>query len=316
MTNPEISIVFTSYNHKEYLGQALDSLLAQTFTNYELIVVDDCSTDGSQEVLREYAKKDDRIKLTLNSHNSGSYVHSTNQGASLAIAPYVIFAQCDDWAEPHQLEKLLRSMKTNNVSVVFSCSNMVDESGMYLNNDFNSRGMVFKKRHSSDSIIESQEAISYLMESCMIPNLSAALIKKSLYSELNGLSTDYLVLADWDFWLRSAIQTDFYYIREPLNNFRQHSNTIRSSIKIKKQITEVFNMLFSFSKNTGFPTIKCCHAAANIWIHWALEGKMQWLRSFPSIMREALRKSGYMIIAFPIELIRNIAKKSINLLRF
>ena len=100
------SIVMPTYNVEKYLGACLHSVLKQTFQDFELIIVDDCSTDGSQIILTEYAEKDPRIKLYLNVKNSGSYVNSTNYAASLATAPFVIFAQCDDFAERNQIEIL------------------------------------------------------------------------------------------------------------------------------------------------------------------------------------------------------------------
>ena len=103
LSQPLVSIVFTSYNHKEYLRQALDSLLNQTYPNTEIIIIDDCSTDGSQEILKEY-KHFENINLKLQTQNSGSYVKASNYGASFAKGEYLLFAQCDDFAEPNQIE--------------------------------------------------------------------------------------------------------------------------------------------------------------------------------------------------------------------
>jgi glycosyltransferase involved in cell wall biosynthesis len=245
---PKISIIFTSYNHSEYLKKALDSILAQTFTDFELIIVDDCSTDGSQEILHYY-ESDTRVKLFLLEKNTGSYVLSSNFGANKAVSDYILFAQCDDFAEPAQLEKLYIAMINNpSVGVVFSSSIMVDKNGIIIGNDFEHREKLFKQKCVSDKLITSKEMKRFLLSSCVIPNLSAALIKRSLFEKQGGLSPDYLVLADWDFWLKTALETNFYYIREPLNNFRQHDTTIRASVKIKRQIEEVFRMYYTFFK--------------------------------------------------------------------
>lgn len=301
METPEVSIVFTSYNHERYLKQALDSLLAQTLTNFELIIVDDCSTDGSQDILIEYANKDSRIKLNLNTKNSGSYVCSTNQGASMATAPYLIFAQCDDWAEPNQLERLMGAMHANDVGVVFSCSNMVDEKERLIGTDFNGREEAFKKNYDADSLILGKDAMNFLLKACIIPNLSAALIKKDLYDDLQGLSNKYFVLADWDFWLRASIKSDFFYIREPLNNFRQHPTTIRSNIKMKRQVGELFYMMFNLAKSKNISKMKACHAAASLWIYWAVNGKKEWIKTFPSLLCEGTKHSAFFPAAFFVE---------------
>ena len=129
LSQPLVSIVFTSYNHQEYLRQALDSLVNQTYLNTEIIIVDDCSTDGSQEILREYEHYEN-INLILQKQNSGSYVKASNFGASFAKGEYILFAQCDDFAKANQLEVLLKAFESNpSVGVVFSKSNLVDENG-------------------------------------------------------------------------------------------------------------------------------------------------------------------------------------------
>lgn len=279
---PKVSIVFTSYNHREFLRQAVDSLLAQTFKDFELIIIDDCSTDGSQEILKSY--NDSRIRLVLKEENSGSYVTSTNYGASLATAPYVIFAQCDDWAEPTQIEKLISAIESHDVGVVFSCSKMVDENGHVLGEDFESRETKFKKTCGLDRVIPKEEMQRYFSFSCVIPNLSAALIKRDLFEKMKGLSSHYLVLADWDLWLRMSFVCDFYYIREPLNNFRQHAKTIRSSIKMQKQIEELFMMLFGQRRNFMNLSIIPTNAAA-IWFLSAHDGFGTWCKSFVDIVK-------------------------------
>ena len=288
---PQVSIIFTSYNHKEFLEQALDSLLNQTFKDFELIIVDDCSTDGSQDILKSY--DDPRIRLFLNEKNSGSYVKSSNYGASKAVAPYMLFAQCDDWAEPTQLETLMNRMLTHNVGVVYSCSNMVDEAGHILGTDYDGRLQSFKTLCSSDSVIKKKDAMFFLLDSCIIPNLSAALIKKSCYEQLGGLSDNYLVLADWDFWLRMSLITDFYYIREPLNNFRQHSTTIRSTIKMKRQLEELFNMFFMIEKASGLSKQIVCSYLTALWLRWRSEGARQWLILCPHFMWLGTKYSWY-----------------------
>lgn len=312
MNKPKISIVFTSYNHKEYLHQALDSLLAQTFKEFELIIIDDCSTDGSKEILKEYSSKDSRVKLILNEKNSGSYVLSTNQGASYASADLIIFAQCDDWAEKNQLEKLYKAITENKTDVVFSSSRMVDEKGVVLGSDFEGREKLFQKRHNTDSIITKSEAKDYLLRACIIPNLSAALIRKSLFKEIGGLSSQFVVLADWDFWLKASLKTDIYFIRESLNNFRQHSTTIRSAVRMKKQINEIFIMLRNHQEVTLSSSISTCHRIVYLWLQWAAIDLRQWMICFPSIFFTGLSYSFYFPIALCLESVKAISRKLVK----
>lgn len=300
---PKISIIFTSYNHKEFLIEALEGLLNQTFRDFELIVVDDCSTDGSQELLKKYAI-DPRVKLNLLNKNTGSYVHSSNLGASKAVADYIIFAQCDDFAEKTQLESLFNVIIRNpNVGVVYSSSNMIDKNGKNIGCDFDVREKKFRMQCANDALISRTQMSEYFLYSCVIPNLSAALIRRSLFEKIGGLSSEYLVLADWDFWLKMTLECDFFYLRKPLNSFRQHDTTIRKSIKLKRQINEVFEMYYSFFKRTQLKfseRIKWEFNIASIWLAYFRSGKKAWLYSLVPLQITAIRYCFYFQIIFLI----------------
>lgn len=286
---PLVSIVFTSYNHKEYLRQALDSLVNQTYPNLEIIIIDDCSTDGSQEILKEYEHYDN-IDLKLQTNNSGSYVKASNYGASFAKGEYILFAQCDDFAESNQIQKLLEVFEKNpSIGVVFSKSNLVDENGTVFNDDFLGRERSFKKKVSNDGLIKGKEMKEFLSFSCVIPNLSAALIKADLFRKINGLSDKYLVVADWEFWLDLTEETDFYYVSEPLNYFRQHATTIRSSIKMKTQIVEIYKMFYNHLLKNNLDSIqkyKLKQGAGAVWFSYFVENKKAWFQCFNNVYPE------------------------------
>lgn len=286
---PLVSIVFTSYNHKEYLKQALDSLINQTYPNLEIIIIDDCSTDGSQEILKQYAHFPN-VDLRLQTQNSGSYVRASNLGASFAKGEYILFAQCDDFAEADQIDVLMSAFENNpSAGVVFSKSNLVDENGTVYADDYLGREKSFKKAVKKNGLISGSKMKEFLSFSCIIPNLSAAMIKHDLFKEINGLSDQYLVVADWEFWLDLTEKTDFYYISRPLNYFRQHATTIRSSIKMKTQIVEIFKMFYNhISKNKLTPTQihKIKLGAGAVWFSYFVENKKAWLECYKTVRSE------------------------------
>jgi glycosyltransferase involved in cell wall biosynthesis len=285
---PLVSIIFTSYNHQEYLKQALDSLLAQSYANIEVVIIDDCSTDGSQEILKQYGSHP-KVNLKLQEKNSGSYVKASNLGASYAKGEYLLFAQCDDFAEPTQLEKLLRTFEGNpSIGVAFCKSLLIDEQGKSLGDDFQIREASFRKFCESNVVIPKRRMREFLSKSCVIPNLSAAMIKREIFLKSGGLSTDYLVAADWAFWLTLTELCDFYYVAEKLNNFRQHQTTIRSTIKIKKQILEIYQIFYthiSKYKITGEDKYQFRVGAGAIFISYLSLGFKSWLLSFPSLIK-------------------------------
>ena len=313
--SPDISVIFTSYNHKEYLEQALEAIINQTYTNFELIIVDDCSTDGSQDILKRYVD-DERVKLHLLEKNSGSYVNASNYGFTYASAQYVIFAQCDDFPEKNQLSELIRYAKINkDVAVVFSSSNLIDENGKFILCDFDIRTKRFKKNHYANSLICSNEMNNFLLNSCIIPNLSAALIKKSIFDEFNLFSKKYFVLADWDLWLKISTKYNFYYLRQPLNNFRQHGTTIRNSIKLKRQVFEVIEMFYdniNYSKKNSCYKIKVEYFISKIWILYFFNNNLLWISSFFEIYKYSLKKSKTLIFIFGYSLLYNAIKKIYN----
>ncbi|NRS90157.1 glycosyltransferase involved in cell wall biosynthesis [Flavobacterium sp. 7E] len=289
MSKPLVSIVFTSYNHQEYLRQALDSLVNQSYPNIEIIIIDDCSTDGSQAILKEYEHYNN-INLKLQTKNSGSYVKASNLGASFARGEYILFAQCDDFAEPNQIEILLKAFDDNpSVGVVFSRSNLVDEKGVTFADDFHGREKKFKKAVITKGFIQAEQMKEFLSFSCVIPNLSAALIKRNLFEEINGLSEQYLVVADWEFWLDLSEKTNFYYENKPLNNFRQHATTIRSSVKMKTQIVEIYKMFYNHISKYELnqdQINKLRLGAGAVWFSYFVENKRAWLQCFSSVYPE------------------------------
>lgn len=297
-----ISVVLTSYNHREYLDTAISHILDQTYENIELIIIDDCSTDGSQEVIKKYLD-DPRVKVFLLEENLGSYVKSTNLGASYALGKYINFAQCDDFSDRKQLEKLYLAMKQHShCGVVYSGSYMIDEQDAIIGNDFECRTKEFRSQCAIDTTISGSKMRTYLYQSCVIPNLSAVLLKSELFKKINGLSDEFLVLADWDMWLRLSYITDFYYCHEKLNYFRQHSTTIRSKISLRKQLNELFLMHLRNKQNVN-PAVgenfSIYYNVATVWLSYANHNWKNWMKAFPGIFKKSLKLSIWISIFLP-----------------
>jgi hypothetical protein len=107
---PQVSVLVTSYNRESYLGSCLESVLAQTCQDFELIVVDDGSTDGSVEVARAYERRDPRVRVEINPRNLGDYANR-NRAAELARAPFLKYHDSDDLMYPHCLATLLGPLR-------------------------------------------------------------------------------------------------------------------------------------------------------------------------------------------------------------
>ena len=103
--NPKVSVVVPNYNHARFLPKRIDSILEQTFQDFELILLDDCSTDDSRSILAKYADSS-RVRTEFNEINSGSSFKQWNKGVGLARGEYVWIAESDDYSDERLLEEL------------------------------------------------------------------------------------------------------------------------------------------------------------------------------------------------------------------
>ncbi len=255
--NDLVSIIVTSYNHAEYLDQRMESLLNQTYPNIEIIVVDDCSTDCSAVILNKYNNLP-HVQIVLLSENHG-HANASNLGISLSHGDFLMFAECDDFNEPTHVKTLLDNMiNDENVGVAYCRSKIVDEKGRVIGDDFEGQQKSFKKLCSHNTIIPRHKMQRFLLGSCIIPNMSAAMIRKKHVDHIKGFCSTYKVCADWDFWCRIADACDFFYASESLNNFRTHDTTVRSTSKADVLVSEVFQLLYNAAARTELTGIERC----------------------------------------------------------
>jgi len=205
-----VSIIMPAYNCGDFIGVTLDSVINQTYKNWETIVVDDCSTDNTAEVVQEYINKDNRIKYHKLVKNSGAAV-SRNEAVDLASGKYMAFLDSDDVWFPDKLTKQIGFMKENDYG--FSCTSYtkIDEQGEYLN-----RTIIAQSRRDYDGVLKTSPGNSTVIYNAeklgkfKIPN-----IKKR---------NDYVM------WLQVIKKEKYLYgIEEPLGSHRIRSGSISSN---------------------------------------------------------------------------------------
>lgn len=123
-----VSIITPSYNSAQYIGRTIDSILKQTYENWELLIIDDCSTDQSRAVIQQYVKQDSRIKLLCLEQNSGAAV-ARNTGIEQATGRFIAFLDSDDTWHPEKLEKQLNFMLKNDYAFTYTQYHQVNENG-------------------------------------------------------------------------------------------------------------------------------------------------------------------------------------------
>lgn len=129
MDEPElVSIITPCYNSGKFISSMIDSILAQTYKNWELLITDDCSADNTCQIIREYCKQDSRIKLYTLSHNSGAGV-ARNHSLEHAVGKYIAFCDSDDLWLPEKLEKQISFMKEQDLGFSYTSYLTATEDG-------------------------------------------------------------------------------------------------------------------------------------------------------------------------------------------
>ncbi len=303
-----VSIVVASYNHAEYLPQRMESLIAQTYPHIEIIVIDDCSPDDSLRVLRCY-EDDPRVRLIVREQNGG-WVAVSNQGIELSRGEFVIFANCDDACKPQLIERLVSAMRSgDNVGIAFCRSWLVDKDNRILSDDLRSQQRVFQQRCAVDALIPGAEMGKYLLHSCVIPNLSAALIRHECFYRVGVLSPDYRACSDWDLFFRVAEHFDFAYVSQPLNLFRQHETTIRSVMKERATYEEYFRVLLG---NLPAQRLSMLERAAarlrvmNLWSIHVISPSIGGVANVPYHLKRVVALDPWSVVFLPLAAIQRI----------
>ncbi len=213
----KISVLIPSYNHTQWINQAVDSVLTQTYQNIEVIIVDDCSSDGSQSIIKELAKKDSRIIYKLLPENIGA-VLAMKEAFLLSSGEYVATISSDDTWCKDKLQKQIEMLNSSNYGAVFTKVHFV-----------NQYGKAKKKQKNMFNVpkeINIQNRESILRFFALRGNFlchPSVLIKKECYLEYGFYDPRFRSLPDFDFWVRLLFKYDISIIDEPLVNFRIHT---------------------------------------------------------------------------------------------
>jgi glycosyltransferase involved in cell wall biosynthesis len=226
---PKVSVVVPNYNHAKFLARRLDSILEQTFQDYEIIFLDDASTDNSLVVFEQYAAHP-KIRAIFNQVNSGSPFRQWNRGARETTGEFLWFAESDDFADSRFLEKLIPLLEAYpGVGLAYSQSNVVDEAGRLVCCNTGWTDDLDVDRWQSAYVNDGRaEVEKYLVLKNIIPNASAVLTRRENYLSA-GMAPEHLTYCgDWLTWVRILQTSDIAYLSEPLNNFRvAHARSVR-----------------------------------------------------------------------------------------
>jgi len=235
MKTPKLSIILPNYNYARYLPQRIESILNQLFTDFELIILDDASSDNSIVIIEKYKRKYNRIKTIYSKRNSGSPFIQWDKGIDIAKGEYIWIAEADDWAKPDFINKLIPAFENHNTIISFCQSNKINAKGIstgiweYSNAEN-------KKLFVADTLFEGNNLIEKaLIHENVLPNASAVIFRKSAYYEVGGVNTQLKTNADWLLWLKLATMGKFAYTNQALNYFRRHEKSVIAKIPEKSK---------------------------------------------------------------------------------
>lgn len=224
----KVSVIMPNYNHAPYLKERMDSILAQDYPDFEVILLDDASTDNSITILNAYAKHPRVKTLVVNDTNSGNTFLQWQRGLALAEGDYIWIAESDDVAEPTFLSRLVETIEREQAVLAFCHSEWIDGEGEVLprsrdtrwNRDFSMDGKMFVKH--------------YLLGYTTICNASAVLFRREAAAAIDMMQVaQFPASGDRLFWIRMALQGSVAFVADKLNRFRQHTHKVSDSAESK-----------------------------------------------------------------------------------
>lgn len=216
-----VSVIMPGYNHAPYLRERMDSILVQDYPNFEVIVLDDCSTDNSREILERYRSDRHVSHMIFNDVNNGNTFCQWEKGLGLAKGEYVWIAESDDMADKSFLTELVGSIERNPGAVLaFSHSHIIDGKGREILPNVWDRRSAF--RHGG--VYGSRYFCTTRMLFYNAPyNASMVVFRRKCALSVTPEYKKYRHNGDYQFWLEMCNQGDVIEVPKPLNYFRQHA---------------------------------------------------------------------------------------------
>jgi glycosyltransferase involved in cell wall biosynthesis len=231
MASPRISVVVPAYNAVRYLGETIDSIIAQTLSSWELVVVDDGSDDDTYLLAEEYARRDPRIR-TVQQGNAG-VATARNRGfiETSCSADYVAFLDADDLWLPDALEILVEAAETIPRSVgAHGLGQFVDTASRIIRpgecEEMCRPRPTLLNGHVVNSPFEAPTTFASLIISGCIVAPGAVLMRRSVVERIQGFDPAFQICADWDMYIRLARYGDLRFVNRVVLSYRQHTNNM------------------------------------------------------------------------------------------
>ncbi|MES2777505.1 MAG: glycosyltransferase family 2 protein [Bacteroidota bacterium] len=239
-----ISVIIPNYNHAAYLDLRIKTILNQTFADFEVIILDDCSTDNSREVIEQYRNHPRISHIVFNETNSGSVFRQWIKGIGLAKGDWILIAESDDWSEPSLLENLYEGTKADPGVTLSFCQTLT----VYDNGRLNYTSILksYSVLHKGTDFIKNR-----IINSRGIATAGCALFRKDIIAQMPDIS-DYRSSGDWKFWMVIASKGMVNESAKYLHYWRRHAtNTTNKPELFFSKINELYK-IFSWAKEQQF----------------------------------------------------------------
>lgn len=221
-----ISIILPVYNGEEYLRESIDSIINQTHSNWELLILDDCSTDSTAEIAREYTFNDQRIRYYKNETNL-RLPRNLNKGFAMANGEWLTWTSDDNYYYPDALERMLAVAKKTNSEYVIASSIVINSDGEKI-----------------EDWIAPVDAFERSIGECV--GNACFLYSRKVYETVGEYNPEAVLCEDFDYWQRICMHYKPTVITKPLYAYRKHATSLSS---IRKQAEFCQNLIDMLERN-------------------------------------------------------------------
>jgi len=271
---PLVSVIMNCYNGEKYLKEALDSVISQTYENWEIIFWDNKSTDKSAEIFKNY--NDDRLHYFLNDSHTQILYKARNYALDKAKGDFIAFLDVDDWWLPYKLEKQLPLFRNEEIGLVYG--------NLWLHFEKNKKNKIYRKKKLPTGLI-----VENLLKDYVIGSPTYVIRKELIDKHKYNFNEDFHIIGDFDLNLRIAAKYKIDCIQNPIAFVRIHEKN-ESLLKRDMEINELKIWLDSAQRSSIF---KSRINLKNIKL------KIHYLETMESILKKGFTKSFWKVLKYP-----------------